>query len=133
MVYREQVPSSLRSEIKGAILKAKMEGHDDLLSVSGLILAHLLAGNIPTAVADSARAYLEFMLAVVTAKLIMEQGSRSGPSELAERLEKARKASKKLIPTIMLTDTGNGPPELDLGLEQGGQPVVLDAPWQETT
>lgn len=130
--YREVIPEEVRQDIKDKLLQAKMEGYETFIATTQYILAEMVGGNIPPEIAKECRAYLELLMTAVAAKTIVEHGKKGTAAELHKSIQEAQRTAKKATRAITeITDFGDGASALDLNIEHGGRPTVLNARWEE--
>lgn len=98
-VFRHNVPEEIRDEIKVRLLTGAIAGLDEFNACLQFILAHILAGEIPPEVADSALKYLQLMFSVIAVQT-MAEGNKENPqnADIMDKIAKANKAAKRMIP-----------------------------------
>ena len=105
--YRDMIPADVRAEVLDTLLKARMSGFQDFVDTTTYVMAHVLAGNIPTNVADSMRGYLELLFTAVSANALATKGVPGGLT--ADHVRGAAAASKgRLTANVILDDTPDG-------------------------
>jgi hypothetical protein len=96
--HRQRIPAEVREEIKLRIVSAQIRGYDEFADCLTYIAAETLAGNIPVEVADSVRKYLELMLTTFVMRDQADKGTLSVKTSAYEKLAKANKEAKKMLP-----------------------------------
>jgi hypothetical protein len=116
-LYRELITPEVRADILNSLLAARKQGFAEFVDMTTFIVAHTLAGNIPTHVADSVKGYLELLFTAISAQALTTTGADGNPRVTAEAVSAARELSRKRLEGRTILDMTPDGLQVRLGIE----------------